>query len=240
MPRTGSSRRGFTVGRRTPSGHGFIKTSRSMKNKLLLLVLAAAPSLLFAAEELRPIVSAPSILARTKILASDEFEGRAPGSPGEEKTVSYLVGEFKKLGLQPGNPDGTFIQNVPLVGISSTPTLSFSLDGKTLALENVNDYVGPASRITPAVSAKDTDVVFVGYGVVAPEYGWDDYKGVDVKGKTVLMLVNDPPVTKADGTLDDTMFRGKAMTYYGRWTYKYDIAAEKGAAACLIVHETGP
>ena len=213
-------------------------TSRS-NSKLLLLALAVLlPGLIRAAAP--ATISSAGILAHTKVLSSDEFEGRAPGSPGEEKTVAYLVAQFKQLGLQPGNPDGTFIQNVPLVGISSTPTLSFSLDGKTLALENVNDYVGPASRITPTVSAKDTDVVFVGYGVVAPEYGWDDYKGVDVKGKTVLMLVNDPPVTKADGSLDDTMFKGKAMTYYGRWTYKYEIAAEKGAAACLIVHETGP
>ncbi len=213
-------------------------TSRSTAKLLLLAFAALLPGFVRAAAP--AAISAADILAHTKVLSSDEFEGRAPGSPGEEKTVAYLVAEFKKLGLQPGNPDGTFIQNVPLVGISSTPTLSFSLDGKTLALENVNDYVGPASRITPTVSAKDSDVVFVGYGVVAPEYGWDDYKGVDVKGKTLLMLVNDPPVTKADGTLDDAMFKGKAMTYYGRWTYKYEIAAEKGAAACLIVHETGP
>ena len=213
-------------------------TFRSHPKLLLLAFAALLPGFVRAAA---PATTASAdILADTKVLSSDEFEGRAPGSAGEEKTVAFLVERFKKLGLQPGNPDGTFIQNVPLVGISSTPTLSFSLDGKTLALENVNDFIGPASRITPTVSAKDTDVVFVGYGVVAPEYGWDDYKGVDVKGKTVVMLINDPPVTKADGTLDDAMFKGKAMTYYGRWTYKYEIAAEKGAAACLIVHETGP
>ncbi len=107
-------------------------------------------------------------------------------------------------------------------------------------MENINDFIAFSTRVTPEVGGKDTDVVFVGYGVVAPEYGWDDYKGLDVRGKTVVMLVNDPPVTKADGSLDDTMFKGKAMTYYGRWTYKYEIAAAKGAAACLIVHETGP
>jgi len=190
-----------------------------LKSSLPLLALVALlPGLLRAAPT--TAFSSANILADTKVLSSDEFEGRAPGSVGEEKTVAFLVERFKQLGLQPGNPDGTFIQNVPLVGISSTPTLSFTLDGKTLALENVNDFVGPASRITPTVSAKDTDVVFVGYGVVAPEYGWDDYKGVDVKGKTVVMLVNDPPVLKADGSLDDAMFKGKAMTYYGRWTYK--------------------
>jgi Zn-dependent M28 family amino/carboxypeptidase len=217
-----------------------------MNHRLLSVVLAVATALpgILAAEtsaKASPAsFSAARILDRTKVLASDEFEGRAPGSPGEEKTVAYLVGEFQKLGLAPGNPDGTYLQNVPLVGITSTPSLSFTLDGQTLALENINDFVGPSSRVTPQVGAKDTDVVFVGYGVVAPEYGWDDYKGLDVRGKTVVMLVNDPPVTKADGTLDDAMFRGKAMTYYGRWTYKYEIAAAKGAVACLIVHETGP
>ena len=210
-----------------------------MKNNIpvVLLGLLLAP---FVLAETKPDISAARILARTKVLASDEFEGRAPGSAGEEKTVAYLVEEFRKLGLAPGNPDGTYLQNTPLVGITSSPTLTFTLDGRTLPMENINEFVGPSSRLVPHVAAKDTDVVFVGYGVVAPEYGWDDYKGRDVRGKTVVMLVNDPPVTKADGTLDDTMFKGKAMTYYGRWTYKYEIAAAKGAVACLIVHETGP
>jgi len=108
-------------------------------------------------------------------------------------------------------------------------------------MENINEFVGPSSRIEKHVEAKDSDVVFVGYGVVAPEYGWDDYKGVDVRGKTVIMLINDPPVVDpATGELDPKIFGGKAMTYYGRWMYKYEIAAKKGAAACLIVHETGP
>lgn len=210
-----------------------------MKFKLLSVVLLGAAASALAADP-TPVISAAKILARTKILASDEFEGRAPGSAGEEKTVAYLVTELQKLGLQPGNPDGTYIQNVPLVGITSAPTLSFTLDGRTLTMENVNDFVGPSSRLVPQVGAKDTDVVFVGYGIVAPEFGWDDYKGVDVRGKTVVMLINDPPVTTADGALDPKFFGGKAMTYYGRWTYKYEIAAAKGAAACLIVHETAP
>ncbi len=210
-----------------------------MKFKLLSVVLLGATVSALAADP-APVISAANILAHTKILSSDEFEGRAPGSAGEEKTVAYLVTELQKLGLQPGNPDGTFIQNVPLVGISSTPTLSFTLDGRTLSMENINDFVGPSSRLVPQVGAKDTEVVFVGYGVVAPEFGWDDYKGVDVKGKTVVMLINDPPVTLPNGDLDPKVFGGKAMTYYGRWTYKYEIAAAKGAAACLIVHETAP
>ncbi len=210
-----------------------------MKFKLLPAVLLGAVASALAADP-QPVISAANILAHTKVLSSDEFEGRAPGSAGEEKTVAYLVTELQKLGLSPGNPDGTYIQNVPLVGISSTPTLSFTLDGRTLAMENINDFVGPSSRLVPQVGAKDTEVVFVGYGIVAPEFGWDDYKGVDVKGKTVVMLINDPPVTTADGALDPKFFGGKAMTYYGRWTYKYEIAAAKGAAACLIVHETAP
>jgi Zn-dependent M28 family amino/carboxypeptidase len=210
-----------------------------MKIKLLFVAFLGAATAALAADPV-PAISAANILAHTKVLSSDEFEGRAPGSTGEEKTVAYLIQEFKKLGLQPGNPDGSYIQNVPLVGITSEPKLSFTIDGNTMTMENINEFVGPSSRLVPHVEAKDTDVVFVGYGVVAPEFGWDDYKGVDVRGKTVVMLINDPPVTTADGALDPKMFGGKAMTYYGRWTYKYEIAAAKGAAACLIVHETAP
>ena len=208
-----------------------------MKIPLLFVSALGLASAVYAADPV-PAISAANILAHTKVLASDEFEGRAPGTPGEEKTVAYLVEQFKKLGLQPGNPDGTYIQNVPLVGISSTPQLTITTDGGTMLLENINDYIGPSSRAVPHVEGKETDLVFVGYGVVAPEYGWDDYKGVDVKGKTVVMLINDPPVLGPDGQLDPKVFGGKAMTYYGRWTYKYEIAAEKGAAACIIVHET--
>ena len=206
-----------------------------------LAAVADLPAQALAKADPVPVISAANILARTKHLASDEFEGRAPGSPGEDKTVAYLVGEFQKLGLQPGNPDGTFLQNATLVGITSTPTLSFVRDGVTIPMTVINDFVGPSSRLVPRVEAKDTDVVFVGYGIVAPEFGWDDYKGVDVRGKTVVMLINDPPVLDpATGQLDPKVFGGRAMTYYGRWTYKYEIAAAKGAAACLIVHETGP
>jgi Zn-dependent M28 family amino/carboxypeptidase len=213
----------------------------SMKNNLPRFALLAASTALLAAAEPKPAISAASLLARTKVLASDEFEGRGPGTAGEEKTVKYIESEFKKLGLQPGNPNGTYIQDVPLVGIQSKPTLAFDVGGKSLPMENINDFVGFSSRVTPHIEGKDTDVVFVGYGVVAPEFGWDDYKGVDVRGKTVVMLINDPPVVDPKtGQLDPKVFGGKAMTYYGRWTYKYEIAAEKGAAACLIVHETAP
>jgi Zn-dependent M28 family amino/carboxypeptidase len=206
-----------------------------MKIKLAPFLLLTCLPLVAA-----PDFSAARILENTRVLSADEFEGRAPGSSGEDRTVAWLVQEFSRLGLQPGSTDGAWTQNVPLVGITSVPSLAFELDGRTLPMEQFNDYIGYTTRATAHLEAKNSDVVFVGYGVVAPEYGWDDYKGVDVRGKVVVMLVNDPPVLKADGSLDETVFRGKAMTYYGRWTYKYEIAAAKGAAGCLIVHETGP
>ena len=212
-----------------------------MRPSTLFAVSLLAVTSALAAPDSPFQISAPSILARTKILASDELEGRGLGSPGEEKTINYLVAEFKKLGLPPGNPDGTYIQKTPLVGITSRPTLSFTVGNQTMAMESINDYVAMTPRVVPHLEAKDTDVVFVGYGVVAPEFGWDDFKGVDVRGKTVIMLINDPPVTDPKtGELDAKIFGGSAMTYYGRWTYKYEIAAAKGATACLIVHETGP
>jgi Zn-dependent M28 family amino/carboxypeptidase len=182
----------------------------------------------------RQAIAADSLLAHIKILSSDEFEGRAPATKGEELTVSYLTGQFKKLGLQPGNPDGSYAQGVPLVGISSDVTGSIRAAGKSVTLTPVKDFAGVSRPQVETNEVKDSGIVFVGYGIVAPEYQWDDYKGLDVKGKTILMLVNDPP------TADGKLFKGKAMTYYGRWTYKYEIASEKGAAAAIIIHETGP
>ena len=205
----------------------------------LLFVLAAGTTSLSAATP--PTLSGASILQRVKILASDEFEGRAPASPGEEKTVAYLVDEFKKMGLAPGNPNGTYVQNVPMIGITSQPTATLSAGGQTFKPTHLIDYVALSKRVTQRVDVNASEIVFVGYGIVAPEYGWDDYKGLDVRGKTVVMLINDPPVTDpATGQLDSKVFGGKGMTYYGRWTYKYEIASAKGAAACLIVHEMGP
>ena len=183
------------------------------------------------------------VLEHIKVLASDEFEGRGPGTPGEEKTVAYLTGQFQKMGLKPGNPDGTFVQDVPLVGFQAKQVQgSFQLGRRPIALSFPNDFVAVSRRMAEEVKVGDSDVVFVGYGVVAPEYGWDDYKGLDVRGKTLIMLVNDPPVPdpKDPSKLDPSFFKGRAMTYYGRWTYKYEIASEKGAAAAILVHETGP
>jgi len=205
---------------------------------LLLPALFAAPSQISNFKSEIPSSPAARILARTSILASDDFEGRAPGTPGEEKTVAYLVDEFKKIGLAPGNPDGSYLQSVPLVGITTRASLAFTVDGQPFELASVNDYLANTTRVVDRIQISNTDLVFVGYGIVAPEFDWDDYKGLDVRGKTVVMLVNDPPVTDASGQLDPTVFGGKAMTYYGRWTYKYEIAAAKGAAGCLIVHET--
>ncbi len=186
--------------------------------------------------------SSEDLLKHARVLASDEFEGRFPGTKGEELTVNYLVEQFQKLKLKPGNPDGTYVQKVPLVGITGESQASFASAGKRLDLRPKTDYVALTRRLVSEVQVDSSEVVFVGYGVVAPEYGWDDYKGVDVRGKTIVMLVNDPAVPDAkDPTkLDEGFFKGRAMTYYGRWTYKYEIAAEKGAAAALIVHETGP
>ncbi len=187
-------------------------------------------------------ITSEGLLRHTRMLASDEFEGRAPASPGEEKTLRYLVDQFKALGLKPGNPDGTYVQNVGLVGLSGQAEASYQIGGKRTELTQGTDSVVWSRRYVPEVSVQDSDVVFVGYGVVAPEYGWDDYKGVDVRGKTIVMLVNDPavPDPQEPDRLDPKMFKGRAMTYYGRWTYKFEIATEKGAAAAIIVHETEP
>lgn len=186
--------------------------------------------------------TAEDLLRHTQVLAADSFDGRAPGTPGEERTVRYLTEQFQRLGLQSGNPDGTFIQNVPLVGITPTITASFTVKGRPMPVQGPADIMASTRRAVPRVDVENADMVFVGYGVVAPEYGWDDFKGVDVTGKTIVMLVNDPPMPDPanPAALDTTMFKGKAMTYYGRWTYKYEIAAEKGAAAAIIVHETEP
>ena len=187
-------------------------------------------------------IRSDDLLKHIKVLASDEFEGRAPGTPGEELTVSYLVEQCKRLGLKPGNPDGTFIQNVPMVGFTPQPAFSYRAENRTAEVAFPAECVVWSPWFVPETDVVDSEMIFVGYGVVAPEYGWDDYKGVDVRGKTIVMLINDPAIPDPNdpSKLDEKMFKGRAMTYYGRWTYKYEIAAAKGAAAAIIVHETGP
>ena len=191
-----------------------------------------------------PAFTADAVMAHVKVLASDEFEGRAPGTKGEDLTVAYIADQFGRVGLKPGNTDGTYIQKVPMVGITADPATSlvFTKGDLRQTLAFKDDVVAWTKRVEERVSIDASDVVFVGYGVQAPEFQWDDYKGVDLAGKTVIMLVNDPPVPDpADPSrLDPKTFGGRAMTYYGRWTYKYEMGAEKKAAAVFIVHETGP
>lgn len=209
---------------------------------LPVLVLAASQAGAQAPAAALKAISEQGLLANIKVLASDDFEGRAPGSEGERKTVAYLEQQFRQLGLKPGNPDGTYVQKVPMRGQVPSPTFSYTVAGKTVPLRFPDDYVAHSTAVQTQVAIPSSDIVFVGYGVQAPEYGWDDYKGVDVRGKTLLMLINDPAIPDpADAAqLDKSMFKGTAMTYYGRWTYKYEIAARLGAAAAIIIHETKP
>src|ERR1043166_7187272 len=188
-----------------------------------------------------PAIDMDAVLAHTKVLSSDRYEGRAPGTKGEELTVRYIEDQFKKIGLKPGNTDGTYVQKVPLVGISADPApLIFKKGDRKTTLAWKDDVVAWTKHVAERASIDDSELVFVGYGVVAPEYNWDDYKGVDVTGKTLVMLVNDPPVPDPNNAneLDPKTFGGTAMTYYGRWTYKYEIGAQKKAAGVLLVHET--
>lgn len=187
-------------------------------------------------------ITSDGILSHVRVLASDAFEGRAPGTAGEDSTVAYLTSAFRALGLAPGNPDGSYIQNVELIGYTGSATATLRVGPERIPMQPLRDFVAVSRHDRPEVNVTDTEIVFVGYGVVAPEYRWDDYKGVDVRGKTVLILVGDPPVPDpVDSTrLDTAMFRGKAMTYYGRWTYKYEKASEMGAAAAILIHQTGP
>jgi Zn-dependent M28 family amino/carboxypeptidase len=189
-------------------------------------------------------IDAPAILERIKVLSSDEYEGRAPGTKGEDLTVRYIEDEFKKLGLKPGNTEGTYLQKVPLVGITGTNTtpLTVAKGAQKQTFKWSDEVVAWTKHVAQGASIQNSDVVFAGYGVVAPEYDWNDFKDVDVKGKTIIVLVNDPQVPDAADAskLDPKTFNGNAMTYYGRWTYKFEEGARKGAAGILIVHETGP
>jgi len=183
-------------------------------------------------------ISEATIKDVTRLLSSDEFDGRMPGSAGEEKTIALLTERFKAAGLQPGNGD-SWVQEVPLIEITGKDYAPLTIAGKgaNFALDFAKDWVGVTYREEARTTLANSELVFVGYGINAPERGWNDYAGLDVKGKTVVILVNDPDwqATGLDGP-----FNGRAMTYYGRWTYKYEEAARQGAAGALIVHQTEP
>ena len=207
-----------------------------------LLCLLAAPPLLSQTLDLPTAAAAEAqsvdparLRAHVKILSSDQFEGRGPGQPGGELAMHYIADQFKAAGVLPAGDHGTYFQQVPLVGVqpvAAETTFRFKVkDNAPLDLEFGNDYVVNNQTHTPTADIK-APVVFVGHGIVAPEYQWDDYAGVDVRGKVVLIVVNEPPST------DVNFFKGEAMTYYGRWTYKFEEAGRHGAVGALIIHRT--
>jgi Zn-dependent M28 family amino/carboxypeptidase len=185
-----------------------------------------------------PVISVDTLKTVTQELSSDAYEGRAPGTAGEEKAIAYVAKEMAQAGLKPGNK-GSWYQDVPIVEITADPLINFTASGGKgpIKLAYKTDFVVGTYRQSEQIDVKASDMVFVGYGINAPERGWNDYAGVDVKGKTVVILINDPDyeMTGLDGP-----FGGRAMTYYGRWTYKFEEAARQGAAAALIVHDTFP
>ena len=186
-------------------------------------------------------LSADRITADVKTLASDAYDGRAPGTPGETKTIAYLIAQLKAAGVQPGMPDGGWVQKVPLVHTRLDPkgTMALRVGGARVPLTQGNEVSVTTVRPAAKVAIDDAPLVFVGYGVSAPEAGWDDFKGVDLKGKVAVFLINDPDFEAAAGEDAVGKFGGRRMTYYGRWTYKFEEAARRGAIAAFIVHDTG-
>ena len=186
-----------------------------------------------------PVASAADIGRRIERLSSDEFQGRAPGTPGGQAASQYIADEMKAAGLEPMGKNGTYFQSVELTAQTVLPSSTLSISNGEEDIFDGNsteNAVFWTKRLDETVDVKDSEIVFVGYGVTAPEYGWDDYAGLDVAGKTVVMLVNDPGFA----TKDEGLFKGNAMTYYGRWTYKFEEAARQGAAAAIVIHETEP
>jgi len=170
---------------------------------------------------------------RVKFMSTDDFQGRSPATEGGRKTVEFLTAEFKKLGLEPGNGD-SYLQQVPLTSIEADANMELQLGDNTLKFPE--NFVANSSKLVETVSLDQSELVFVGFGIVAPEYNWNDYQGLNMEGKTAVILVNDPGFH----TQDPAIFQGKAMTYYGRWTYKYEEAARQGAAGAIIIHDTAP
>jgi len=206
---------------------------RRIQRVLLLCLMAVVAGCAGLDRMQAPAISAEEYARHIGALSADEFEGRKPGTAGERKTVEYLVAEFKKLGLEPGNGD-SFLQQVPIVEITAGSDARLQLG--SAELKYMQDMVIWTKRLVPEISLADSPLVFVGHGVVAPELGWNDYAGVDMRGKTAVILINDPGFA----TNDPKLFRGRAMTYYGRWTYKFEEAMRQGAAGALIIHDDVP
>ncbi|NBW75651.1 MAG: M28 family peptidase [Sphingomonadaceae bacterium] len=214
-----------------------------MKLRALLLAAIAIPAIAQAKPIPIPAVppaalNQPALAEMVKTLSSDDYEGRAPGTAGAAKTVAYLIERFKAAGLQPGNK-GSWTQDVPTVEITANNMAGLAITGGpgTMLFAPGKDFVAGSYRAVDRTAIADAELVFVGYGINAPELGWNDYAGVDMKGKVAVILVNDPDYASAT---EDGPFKGRRMTYYGRWTYKFEEAARQGARAALIVHDTFP
>ncbi len=200
----------------------------------LMLFLSQCETKQQSIEKALASINTEDLTRHVKILASDEFEGRRPFTKGESKTIKYLEKEFKNIGLEPAN-NGSYFQKVPLVEVTTTPTTDMIISSgkKELKLKYKSEFVAVSRRLTDKIDVANSELVFAGYGVVAPEYNWNDYKDIDVKGKTVVVLSNDPGLHSNDSSF----FKGNIMTYYGRWTYKYEEAARRGATGLIIIHD---
>jgi len=205
-----------------------------------LVALAAVLLATAAVAQAAPRIDPVRIAAHTMALASDEFEGRAPSTPGETRSTQWIADQFRAAGLEPAGPNGSYFQEVPLYRFTrkGPAQSSFRIGGQAMAVTPAEDILINSIRPEPQARVSDVPVVFVGYGVKADERGWDDFKGMDLKGKLLVMLVNDPDFEAPAGHPTHRKFDGQAMTYYGRWTYKFEEAARQGAAGVLVVHET--
>ncbi|HEY3789581.1 MAG TPA: M28 family peptidase [Urbifossiella sp.] len=204
-----------------------------MRFRLLPFLFIALIALPAVADDSRPVISAERIKAAVAYLASDRLEGRGPGTRGEELTTEFIAGEFKKAGLKPMGEDGTYLQPVPLIRVFTSPKSTLrAVKGETAIDFKCEEDFSGTSRTQTELETFDAEAIFLGHGITAPEFDWDDYKGVDVKDKVVVLFTNEPP------SKDPKFFGGTALTYYGRWTFKFEEAARRGARACFIIHTT--
>ncbi|MEM6845152.1 MAG: M28 family metallopeptidase, partial [Bacteroidota bacterium] len=217
----------------------YLLPSRSLVLITLVVIAGCSPENEKNSDDLllSRTITEPDLRQHIRTLASDDFGGRMPFTKGEKKTIEYLENAFNTFGLEPGNGDSYF-QAVPLVEIDALPQETIPVKGgnETVELKYREDFVALTRRVIDRVEVSNSELVFCGFGIVAPEYDWNDYEGVDMTGKTAVVLVNDPGF----GTTDSTFFKGNTMTYYGRWTYKYEEAARQGAEGVIIIHNTAP